>query len=192
MDKLKEQAKSLKQLQQLASKLGKAQEALQKGDMKKAAEALGMSQEQLQEMAKQLEEMQSLDGAMADLQDAKNGMSADGMNQLGDDLNSLGMGMGQRNRGNGNGLGRGRGQGDRPEAPDDTATYTAKVKQPDRKGQGRPPGLHHAGQDRQGQTVDRHPGRDRRRHRLLRRRPLQPEDPQEPREAHPVVLRPIE
>ena len=43
-------------------------------------------------MAKQLEEMESLDGAMADLQDAKNGMSADGMNQLGDDLNSLGMG----------------------------------------------------------------------------------------------------
>jgi hypothetical protein len=49
------------------------------------------------------------------------------MNQLGDDLNSLGMNMSKRNRGNGNGMNRGRGQGDRPEAPDDTSTYQAKV-----------------------------------------------------------------
>ena len=102
--------------------------------MKKAAEALGMSQQQLQEMAKQLEEMEALDGAMADLQDAKNGMPADGMNQLGDDLNSLGMDMGHR-MGNGqNGSRPGRGQGDRPEAPDDTATYKTKVQQQIGKG----------------------------------------------------------
>src|SRR5579883_2336818 len=99
---------------------------MQKGDMKQAAAQMGMSQEQLQEMAKQLEEMQALDGAMADIQDAKNGMTADGMNQLGDDLNALGLNM--RNRmGNGFGMNRGRGQGDRPEAPDETATYKAKV-----------------------------------------------------------------
>jgi len=134
MQKLNEQAKGLKQLQQLAGKLGKAQEAMEKGDMKQAAAQMGMSQEQLAEMAKQLEEMESLDGAMADIQDAKNGMAADGMNQLGDDLNSLGLGMGRRNRGNGNGMGRGRGQGDRPEAPDDTATYKAKVKNQTVKG----------------------------------------------------------
>ena len=47
MAKLDEQAKSLKKLQQLASKLGQAQEAMEKGDMKKAAEALGMTQQQL-------------------------------------------------------------------------------------------------------------------------------------------------
>src|SRR5262249_33086792 len=112
MEKLQEQSKALKQLQQLAGKLGQAQEAMQKGDMKKAAETLGMSQQQLQEMAKQLEEMQALDGAMADLQDTKNGMTPDGMNQLGDDLNALGMDMGRRMKGNGNGMNRGRGQGD--------------------------------------------------------------------------------
>ncbi len=134
MEKLQEQAKGLKQLQQLASKIGQAQEAMQKGDMKKAAEAMGMSQQQLQEMAKQLEEMQALDGALADVQDSKNGMSADGMNQLGDDLNALGMNM-ERRKGNGNGMGRGRGQGDRPEAPDDTATYKAKV--PNQIGKGK-------------------------------------------------------
>jgi hypothetical protein len=133
MDKLNEQSKSLKQLQQLASKLGNAADALQKGDAKKAADSLGMTQQQMSEMAKQLDEMQSLDAAMADLQDAKNGMSPDGMNQLGSDMNSFGMGLGQR-KGMGNGLGRGRGQGDRPEAPDETAVYTSKVQQQLKKG----------------------------------------------------------
>ena len=56
------------------------------------------------------------------------------MNQLGDDMyNSFGMGNSQR-KGMGNGLGRGRGQGDRPIAPDETATYTSKVKQQFKKG----------------------------------------------------------
>ena len=133
MDKLNEQTKSLKQLQQLAGKMGKAAEALQKGDTKKAAQELGMSQEQMADMAKQLEELESLDGAMADLQDAKNGMAPDGTNQLGSDANQFGMGFNQR-KGMGNGLGRGRGQGDRPEAPEETALYTSKVKQQLKKG----------------------------------------------------------
>src|SRR6202044_2964588 len=97
--------------------------------------------------------MQSLDSAMADLQDAKNGMPADMMNQLGDDLNSLGMGMGQRNRGNGNGMGRGRGQGDRPEAPDDTATYKAKTPNQIGKGKAVVEGLTTPGKTVKGKTV---------------------------------------
>jgi hypothetical protein len=133
MEKLAEQSKTLKQLQQLANKLGKAADALQKGDSKQAAESLGMTQQQMSEMAKQVEELQSLDSALAEVQDAKSGMAADGSNQLGDDLNTLGMNMNQR-KGNGFGLGRGRGQGDRPIAPDDTATYTTKVKQQLKKG----------------------------------------------------------
>jgi myosin heavy subunit len=152
MDKLNEQAKTLKQLQQLAGKMGKAAEALQKGDTKKAAESLGMSQEQMADMAKQLEEMQSLDSAMAELQDAKNGMSNDGMNQLGDDMNRFGMGSNMR-KGAGNGLGRGRGQGDRPEAPDETATYTAKVKQQLKKGKAVSLGFTTPGKTVKGDTV---------------------------------------
>jgi hypothetical protein len=133
MDKLNEQSKTLKQLQQLAGKLGKAADALKNNDPKQAAESLGMTQQQMSEMAKQLEEMQSLDAALAEVQDAKNGMTADGQNQLGDDMNSFGLGMSQR-KGMGNGLGRGRGQGDRPEAPDETALYTSKVQQQLKKG----------------------------------------------------------
>jgi hypothetical protein len=128
MAKLEEQSKSLQKLSQMAQKLGQAQEALQKGDTQKAAEALGMTKDQLEQMAKNLQELESLDSALADLQDAKNGMTGDGMNQLGEALDGLGQ-MGQRRQNNGSGLGRGRGQGDRPEAPDNTAEYTTKVKQ---------------------------------------------------------------
>jgi hypothetical protein len=150
MEKLQEQSKSLKQLQQLASKLGQAQDAIQQGDMKKAAQSLGMTQQQLSEMAKQLDEMQALDSALADVQDTKNGMPGDSMNQLGDDLNSLGM-MRQRMPGLGR-TGRGRGQGDRPEAPDDTATYTAKVKQQMVKGKAVLQGLTQPGKTVKGRT----------------------------------------
>jgi hypothetical protein len=133
VEKLKQQSKSLRQLQEIASKLGQAQEALQKGDAKKAAESLGMTQQQLSQMAKQLDEMDSLDSTLADVQDAKNGMNDDGMNQLGQMLDGMGSMNGMR-KGNGNGSGRGRGMGDRPEAPDETATYTTKVQQQIKKG----------------------------------------------------------
>jgi hypothetical protein len=132
MAKLDEQAKNLQKLQQLANRLDKAEQMLAKGDTKKAAEALGMGQQQLQEMAKQLQEMESLDSALADLQDAKNGMTGDQMNQLGDALGQFGND--RNNRAGQNGLGRGRGRGDRPEAPDSTALYNTKVAQQYKKG----------------------------------------------------------
>ena len=191
MDKLNEQTKSLKQLQQLAGKLGKAAEALQKGDTKKAAESLGMSQEQMAEMAKQLEEMESLDSAMADLQDAKNGMAPDGTNQLGDDIEQLRHGL-QPAQGNGQRPGPRPGPGRSPRSPRRDRHLHQQGQATVEERQGGFPGLHDARQDRERGCRDRHPGRDRRRHRLGRRRPLQPEDPQEPREAHPVVLRPAQ
>ncbi|MDR3621082.1 MAG: hypothetical protein P4L85_17150 [Paludisphaera borealis] len=133
MEKLKQQAKQLKQLEQLAGKLGEAQKALKKGDAKKAAEALGMSEKQVADMAKQLEEMEALDGAMADVMDAKDGMNMDAMNQLGDSMGGMGPGSDRRGNSN-NGGSRGRGAGDRAEAADKTSLYTTKVQQQIRKG----------------------------------------------------------
>jgi hypothetical protein len=127
MAKLNEDAKNLKKLQQLASKLGSAQNALTQNDVKKAAEALGMGQKELDQMAQQLKELETLDQALADLQDAKNGMASDGMNQLGQQIDGA-MNLGQGMRNPGIGMGRGRGQGDRPEAPDNTAFYNTKTK----------------------------------------------------------------
>jgi len=133
MEKLKQQAKNLKQLEQLAGKLGEAQKALEKGDAKKAAEALGMSEKQLADMAKQAEEMEALDGAMADLMDAKDGLNMDAMNQFGDGMGNNDGFSDRRSNGN-NGGGRGRGAGDRAEAADKTSTYTSKVQQQIGKG----------------------------------------------------------
>ena len=62
-----------------------------------------MTQQQLAQMAKQLEEMEALDSAMADVMDAKNGMSEDGMNQLGQMINGMGS-MDSMSRGMGQGL----------------------------------------------------------------------------------------
>src|SRR5262249_6631215 len=84
--KLNEQSKNMQKLKQLAQQLGQAQQAMEQGDNKKAAEALGMGEQQLSQLAKQLQEMDALDGALADLQDAKNGMSSDSLNQLGSQL----------------------------------------------------------------------------------------------------------
>jgi hypothetical protein len=126
--KLNQQAQSLQKLSQLASRLDQAQMQLSQGDMKKAAEALGMSEQELSEMARNLKELDTLDSALAELAECKNGMcNGDGPNQLGDNPFSLNERFG--NRRGGQGMGRGRGRGDRPEAPDKTAEYATKVKQ---------------------------------------------------------------
>jgi hypothetical protein len=132
MAKLNEQAKDLAKLQKLANQLGAAQEALKKGDTKKAAEAMGMGEKELNQLAQQAKELESLEGAMADLQDAKNGMANDGMNQIGNQIEGMNK-LGNMRNGNGMG-GRGRGAGDRGEAPDDTRSYNTKVRAELQKG----------------------------------------------------------
>ena len=127
MAKLNQQAQGLQKLSQLASRLDQAQMQLSQGDMKKAADTLGMSEQELSEMAKNLRELDTLDSALAELAECKNGMcNGDGANQLGD---SFGLNQGFSNRRGGKGMSRGRGFGDRPEAPDKTAEYSTKVKQ---------------------------------------------------------------
>lgn len=152
MAKLEEQAKSLEQLQKLASKLGQAGAQMERGDMEKAASALGMTQKQLQQMASQIQELESLDSALAELQEAKNGMAGDGANQFGEN-DFANMGMSSGNRRNGNGQGRGRGQGDRPEAPDATSTYTTKVQQQIGKGKAVLKGFGPTANPQKGQSV---------------------------------------
>ncbi|MFO0956330.1 MAG: hypothetical protein U0800_02555 [Isosphaeraceae bacterium] len=136
MAKLEEQAKDFKKMAEMAKQLAEAKQAMEQGDLQKAADALGASQQELSQMAKQLEEMEMLEGSLVDIQDAKNAMNGEGMNQLGNRLDDGGLGRGNGMDGNqvGNGLGRGRGRGDRPETPDQTATYKTQVKQQIGKG----------------------------------------------------------
>jgi len=154
MAKLDNQAKDLQKLQHLAQKLGQCQQCLGQGDMQEAAQALGMSRQQLQEMAQELSEVETLDRALADLQDAKSGMTGgDGLNQLGEGMgNSLGSSpnpMGQP----GSGLGRGRGQGARPEAAGKTATYTTKTPSQFTKGKAIVEGVGPFGQQNKGDSL---------------------------------------
>ncbi|WP_435015736.1 hypothetical protein TA3x_003287 [Tundrisphaera sp. TA3] len=135
MAKLNDQAKGLEGLKKMADKLSQAQQEMANGDTKKAAETLGMSEKQLEKMAQELQEMQSLEGALADLQDAKNGMNGEGMNQLGEGMSQSGLGGRSPNQmGDGQGRGRGRGEGDRAEAPDDVNAYNTRAKQQFGKG----------------------------------------------------------
>ena len=130
MAKLDDQAKKLANLKKMAAQLDMAQKAMAAGDTKKAAEALGMSEQKLSQMAKELQEMQALEGALADLQNAKNGMNNEGQeggNQFGDGFNQLGQGN-RMNQGDGMGRGRGIGDGPRAEAPDNVSNYNTRTK----------------------------------------------------------------
>lgn len=127
MAKLEEQSKSLQKLQQMAQQLAQAEQAMREGDMQKAAQAMGMTQQQLEQMAQQAQELEALDGALAEIMDAKNAMSGDSLNQFGDSFADA-FGRGNGREGRGNGLGQGRGEGDRPEAKDDVATTKTQVK----------------------------------------------------------------
>lgn len=135
MDKLEKQAKDMKKLAELAQKLDQARKEMDKGDMKKAAEQLGMSEKDLKRMAEQMKELETMSEAMADVQEAKNGMTGNETNQLGqgDDpaLNMLGQNPMGKQAGRG---GRGRGEGKRAEAADNTVSYDSKVKQQIGKG----------------------------------------------------------
>jgi hypothetical protein len=153
MAKLQQQAEDMQKLGQLAQQLAQAQEKMSQGEMQKAAEALGLGQEQLEQMAQAVQELETLDSALADLQDAKNGMAGDGMNQLGDQLQGMNS-LGQGNRpGNGNGTGRGRGQGDRPEAPDNTSGYDTRVRQQIGKGRAIMTGLADPSKQVKGESI---------------------------------------
>ena len=131
MDKLNQQAQNLQQLQKLARQLGECKQAMEQGDLNKAASALGMTKQQLEDLAQQAKELEALDAALADLQECKDGLGDD-LNQLGENLDGLNK-LGKRTMRPGNG-GRGRGAGERPEAPDDVAYHTTKAPQQYGKG----------------------------------------------------------
>ena len=131
MAKLEDQAKALKQMAKLAQKLDQVQQAMEKGDMKKAAEAMGMTENQLGEMAQQAfrdQEAKARRAPWPTLQEAEKGwMTGDGANQLGEAMDNLGMNGRRKGMGPGT-RPRRRPKASAPEAPDYTSTYQAKIK----------------------------------------------------------------
>lgn len=136
VEKLRDQAAGMEPLQQLADNLAQAVGALARGEMGTAAEQLDSSRQALEEMARRLEEIQTLDSALAEVADAKRGILGDGFAQRGKSLIPGAGGDSDRRGMDSRGGGRGRGRGDRPEAEEETSTFTSQVKQQLGKGKG--------------------------------------------------------
>jgi hypothetical protein len=80
----------------------------------------------LEELEKQLEELEAIEQMMDQLADAKDTMTCDNCNGEGC-AKCQGKGSSRKNGQPGRGLGDGRGQGDRPEDRTDTGTYDSRV-----------------------------------------------------------------
>jgi hypothetical protein len=128
MEKLRAQAQRMQQLNDLAGTLSQAQDALKRRDDQNAVRQLEMSQAHLAEMRQKVEEMQTLDAALAEIADTKSGMLGEGGNKPGDSMSGM---TGEQGKGSGSrsGLGRGQGQGERPETESPGSLVTQQVRQ---------------------------------------------------------------
>jgi len=117
LSKLLQQGPQMKQLDEMADKLGQCAQCLREGQLAEAGDALGQLQAALQQ---QLNEMEMLNEAMDQLRQARNQMNCPNCGGVGCEACQGPPGMG---------MGPGRGQGPRPEAEDQTATYDSQVRQ---------------------------------------------------------------
>jgi DNA repair exonuclease SbcCD ATPase subunit len=130
LSKLEQQSSQMKQMKQMAEKLGECAKCMQQGDKQGAAEAMSKLQEQLDQLKQEADELEMLDEALSELDSAKDSMACKECNGEGCQA-CMGDGQGDRP---GMGLGRGRGRGARPEEKTDTGFYDTKVQQ--KKGKG--------------------------------------------------------
>ena len=139
LDRLSQQEQQMKKMAQMAQKLGDAQQAMQKGDGQKASEALGELADAVEAMQQEMDELEMLDGALAQLEGAKDAMNCEGCDGEGCSAcqtmgMGMGMGMGMNGQMPGMGLGDGQGQGDRPEEETGTDFYDSQVRAKPGKG----------------------------------------------------------
>lgn len=126
LDQLAAKAPQMQQMQKLAQQCQQCQNAMQQGDGAKAAEAMQQMANQMQQLQQQAEAMEMLDGAMTDIQMAKEAMGL--CNKPGNPM-AQGAGQGQKQGKPGRGMGEGRGEGPRPDEKNPTAFRDTQVKQ---------------------------------------------------------------
>ena len=121
LDKLMQQAPQMDQLKDLAQQMGQCAKCLRDGQPQDAADALKNLQAGVNDMQKQLDELEMLEDAMGQMAQAKDQMNCPMCGGAGC----------QACQGDkpGFGMGRGRGQGDRPEADSETSAYDSQVRQ---------------------------------------------------------------
>jgi hypothetical protein len=137
--KLAQQAPQMQKLQDLAQKLGNCSKCMQQGQGDEAAKSLQQAMDGLKQLQQQLEEMETLDGAMQQLAEARQQMTCPNCHGAGcDQCQGQGMGgEGEKEDGEpGMGLGKGKGNGPRPEQKTETSLYDSQVRQKVGKGSG--------------------------------------------------------
>jgi hypothetical protein len=138
LEQLQKQQPAMDRLQQLAQQMAQAQQGLQNGNGKKAADAMGQMSKQLAEMQKEMDQMKALDAMMDQMEMAKDAMVCKNCNGKGCEEcqgNMFAMNGSKNNNGKpGKGMGQGTGIGNRPEERGDTNTRETQVHQNYRRG----------------------------------------------------------
>ncbi len=133
--KLRDQLPQNDQLSDLAEQLGQCAECLAGGSPEEAAAAMDRLTSGMQDLQAQLEELDLLDGAMAELAQGRNQMTCGQCDGEGCGACQGGFGSGDGEEGlPGFGLGRGSGQGPRGEEEHETSTIP--IRAPQRPGPG--------------------------------------------------------
>ena len=131
LDQLAQKKPQMQRMQQMAKQMQKAQQCMQNGDCDQAAEAMQQMAKMMQQMQREDQELKMLDGAMTDIQMAKQamGMEAQKLAQMAQGM-GMGQGMGKDKDGPpGEGMGESRGKGARPSEENDVNFRDTKVKQ---------------------------------------------------------------
>jgi hypothetical protein len=138
MDQLQKKQAQVDRMQQLAKQFANAQQAMKQGDGKKAANAMSQMAQQLAQMKKEQDELNTLDSMMNEVEMAKDAMVCKKCN--GEGCEECQGNMFARNEMDnptgkpGRGLGRGVGIGARPEEKNATNTRDTQVRQKTGKG----------------------------------------------------------
>lgn len=135
--KSQEQDGELPALEQLSQNMGILQRSLRDAQLRDAVENMDVVRTDLEELARDMKELQMLESAMQDIAQARNGINCkacqgEGCSQCRSFTGNTGQGMGG-NRG----LGAGRGSGDRPEQETKTESYRDAVASKSNPGQAR-------------------------------------------------------
>ncbi|MEM6331053.1 MAG: hypothetical protein AAF790_12480 [Planctomycetota bacterium] len=126
LDQMQQNQQQRDKLQQLADQMSKAQQAMQQGDQQAAADAMKQMADQMQQMQQELEEMEMLDGALDQIEMAKQAMGCEACR--GGDGMGMNPGNGQ-GQGKGMGMGEGQGSGPRPDEQNPTSMRDTRVRQ---------------------------------------------------------------
>lgn len=131
LEKAESEDQQMNQCKSLCEGLGKAKQAMAKGDPSGAADALSELAEELSQLEQEMAQLEDMDDMMDQLSQTKEQMRCKSCQGAGCKNCQGGMGSGD---GKGDGLGEGQGFGDRPEEEGKTSNYESQVRDQPKNG----------------------------------------------------------